>query len=93
MFLLSSTGAPRPAGEAPDRALGLASSPEHNRAVGGASLAHSGRTDEAARIVEAALQRRPGATLDTVASSLDGFDRPRNMRTVLEGLRLAGLPG
>lgn len=58
-----------------------------------ASLAQSGRADEAAQVVEVALQRRPGATLDTVASSLDGFDRPQSLQTVLDGLRLAGVPG
>jgi hypothetical protein len=58
-----------------------------------ASLAHSGRRDEAAEVVAAALESRPGSSLATIASSLDGFVRPQNLERVLEGLRLAGMPG
>jgi DNA-binding winged helix-turn-helix (wHTH) protein/tetratricopeptide (TPR) repeat protein len=58
-----------------------------------ASLAHSGRKTEAAEIVAAALRRRPEANLDMVATTLDGIDRREDMNLVLEGLRLAGVPG
>ena len=58
-----------------------------------ASLAHSGRRAEAARIVEAALRREPAANLDMVATSLEGFERHEDVDLVLDGLRLAGVPG
>jgi hypothetical protein len=58
-----------------------------------ASLAHSGREAEAATVIEAARRRMPGTSLLTVSSSLDGFDLLQSREVVLDGLRLAGMPG
>lgn len=57
-----------------------------------ASLAHAGRLDEAARVVTAALGHRP-QTVAGVAQSLDGLADNGGLTIVLEGLRLAGMPG
>lgn len=58
-----------------------------------ASLAHSGRLDEASAIIRAAEGRRPPQTVAGVAQSLPGFADPESLDLVLEGLRLAGVPG
>jgi DNA-binding winged helix-turn-helix (wHTH) protein/Tfp pilus assembly protein PilF len=58
-----------------------------------ASLAHSGREAEAATVIEAARRRMPGTSMLSVASSLDGFDLLQSREVVLDGLRLAGMPG
>jgi tetratricopeptide (TPR) repeat protein len=58
-----------------------------------ASLAHSGRIDEAAGVVKAANGRRPEHTVSAVAQSLDGLADGVGLDLVLEGLRLAGMPG
>ncbi|NNU82120.1 hypothetical protein HMH01_16910 [Halovulum dunhuangense] len=58
-----------------------------------ASLAHAGQIDRARIVVEATLQRRPERTRETVALSLDRMTGQRGLDVVLDGLRLAGLPG
>ncbi|MEX0697194.1 MAG: winged helix-turn-helix domain-containing protein [Dongiaceae bacterium] len=58
-----------------------------------ASLAHAGRIDEAAGVVKAANGRRPEHTVSAVAQSLDGLADGAGLDLVLEGLRLAGMPG
>ncbi len=58
-----------------------------------ASLAHAGRIDEAAAIVSAAEGRRPERSVAAVAQSLDGFADDAGLAVVLDGLRLAGMPG
>jgi len=58
-----------------------------------ASLAHAGRTQEAAMIVRAARGRRPERSIAAVAQSFDGFADPAGLDRVLDGLRRAGLPG
>lgn len=57
-----------------------------------ASLAHAGRIDEAASIVDAARERRPEDSIAGVAQSFDGFADSDGLALVLEGLRLAGMP-
>lgn len=79
------------------RPLYVPGDPVHARAWTGwllaASLARAGQREEAAEIVTEALRRRPELSLEMVAHSLDGFDTPETREPVLEGLRLAGLPG
>lgn len=58
-----------------------------------ASLAHAGRIDEAAGVVRAALGRRPEYSVSAVAQSFDGFADETGLALVLDGLRLAGMPG
>lgn len=58
-----------------------------------ASLAHAGRIDDATRIVDGALLRHPQATVAGVAQSFDGLQDSADLAVVLDGLRLAGLPG
>ncbi|RWP26891.1 winged helix-turn-helix domain-containing protein [Mesorhizobium sp.] len=58
-----------------------------------ASLAHAGRLEEAARVVTAALGHRPEQTVTGVAQSFDGLADESGLAIVLEGLRLAGMPG
>lgn len=60
-----------------------------------ASLAHAGRTDEAAGVVRAAQERRPESeySVPAVAQSFDGFADEAGLALVLDGLRLAGMPG
>jgi len=58
-----------------------------------ASLAHAGRIDEATAIVHTARQRRPEESIAGVAQSFDGFVDGADLAVVLDGLRLAGLPG
>lgn len=58
-----------------------------------ASLAHAGRIDEAARVVKAAHGRRPEQSISAVAQSFDGLADGAGLGLVLEGLRLAGMPG
>jgi DNA-binding winged helix-turn-helix (wHTH) protein/tetratricopeptide (TPR) repeat protein len=58
-----------------------------------ASLAHAGRTDEASRVVESALARRPERNASAVAQSLYGLFNEEDLRLVLDGLRLAGMRG
>ncbi len=58
-----------------------------------ASLAQSGRTEEAAAIVRAASGRRPERSVAAVAQSLDGWTDRASLDRFLDGLRSAGLPG
>ncbi|WP_159591715.1 winged helix-turn-helix domain-containing protein [Chelativorans xinjiangense] len=58
-----------------------------------ASLAHAGRTDEAAGVVRAAQGRRSEYSVSAVAQSFDGFADETGLALVLDGLRLAGMPG
>ena len=58
-----------------------------------ASLAHADRIDQARGVVQEALKTRPEKTLETVALSLDYLAGQRGLDVVLDGLRLAGLPG
>lgn len=58
-----------------------------------ASLAHAGRTDRARIVVAEALKTRPERTREAVALSLDHLAGQRGLDVVLDGLRLAGLPG
>ena len=58
-----------------------------------ASLAHAGRAEEAGQVIEAARRRRPEESVADVAQSMDGFAEPAGLATVLDGLRLAGMPG
>jgi tetratricopeptide (TPR) repeat protein len=58
-----------------------------------ASLAHAGRIDEAAGLVRAANARRPEHSVSAVAQSFDGLAEEAGLGLVLEGLRLAGMPG
>lgn len=58
-----------------------------------ASLAHAGRTDEAAKVVQSALARRPERSTSAVAQSLYGFSNEKDLQLVLDGLRLAGMRG
>lgn len=58
-----------------------------------ASLAHAGRIDEAAAVVRAARGRHHENSVSAVAQSLDGLADEAGLDLVLEGLRLAGMPG
>jgi len=58
-----------------------------------ASLANAGRVDEAAMVVRAAHAHRPERSVAAVAQSFDGFADRDGLAIVLDGLRLAGLPG
>lgn len=58
-----------------------------------ASLAHAGRIDDAKRIVSSARQRQPEVNIAGVAETLDGLVGAADRAIVLNGLRLAGLPG
>jgi predicted Zn-dependent protease len=58
-----------------------------------ASLAHAGRIEEAGMVIRAALDRRPEQSIAAVAQSFDGFADGAGLAIVLEGLRLAGMPG
>ena len=58
-----------------------------------ASLAHAGRVDEATKVIEVARQHRPERSVDAVAETFDGFVDEKGLRLVLNGLRLAGMPG
>jgi tetratricopeptide (TPR) repeat protein len=58
-----------------------------------ASLAHAGRFEEAATVVTAARGRRSEQTIAAVAETLDGFADGIGLDIVLDGLRLAGMPG
>ena len=58
-----------------------------------ASLAHAGRIDEAATVVRAAHGRRPEQSIAAVAQSFEGFADRAGLALVLDGLRLAGMPG
>ncbi|ASJ75783.1 winged helix-turn-helix domain-containing protein [Granulosicoccus antarcticus] len=58
-----------------------------------ASLAHAGRIEEASAVIRQAQISRPERTLDGVAVSLDSLDGQKILELVLEGLRLAGMPG
>lgn len=58
-----------------------------------ASLAHAGRIEDAARVIDAAKGRRPERSLAAVAQSLDGFTDRAGLDLVLDGLRRAGMPG
>jgi cytochrome c-type biogenesis protein CcmH/NrfG len=57
-----------------------------------ASLAHAGRVNEAAALVDAARARRPGLSVAGVAQSFGGFADRAGLALVLDGLRRAGLP-
>lgn len=58
-----------------------------------ASLAHAGRLEEAATVVNAAHGRRPEQSVTGVAQSFDGFADGAGLGILLEGLKLAGMPG
>ncbi|MGQ7848055.1 winged helix-turn-helix domain-containing protein [Granulosicoccus sp. 3-233] len=58
-----------------------------------ASLAHAGRIDEASTVVRQARISRPERTLQGVAVSLNRLADKGALDTVLDGLRLAGMPG
>ncbi len=58
-----------------------------------ASLAHAGRIDEAAAVVQAANARRPEQSVSAVAHSFDGLVDEAGLDLILEGLRLAGMRG
>lgn len=58
-----------------------------------ASLAHSGRIEEAAAIVSAARGRRAETSVSAVAQSFDGFADGEGLAIVLDGLRRTGMPG
>lgn len=58
-----------------------------------ASLAHAGRTQEAAAVVKAARGRRHEQSVSAVAQSFDGFTDEAGLALFLDGLRLAGMPG
>jgi len=57
-----------------------------------ASLAQSGRIEEAGAIVRAASGRRPERSVAAVAQSLDGWTDRASLDRFLDGLRRAGLP-
>lgn len=58
-----------------------------------ASLAHAGRTDEASSVIEQARRKRPEKTLESVSLALGHLSGRGALDVVLEGLRLAGMPG
>jgi DNA-binding winged helix-turn-helix (wHTH) protein len=58
-----------------------------------ASLAHAGRIEEAAMVVRTARADRPERSVAGVAQSFDGFADRDGLAIVLDGLRLAGMPG
>lgn len=58
-----------------------------------ASLAQTGRVEEAIAIVEAAAGRRPERSIAAVEQSLDGWADRGSLESFLDSLRLAGLPG
>ncbi|MGM0561761.1 MAG: winged helix-turn-helix domain-containing protein [Pseudomonadota bacterium] len=58
-----------------------------------ASLAHAGRTEEAARVVSTAQRHRPTQSVAGVAESFDGFANDEDLEIFLEGLKIAGVPG
>ncbi|MCD1644130.1 winged helix-turn-helix domain-containing protein [Aurantimonas coralicida] len=58
-----------------------------------ASLAHAGRSEQAAMVIRAAQERRPERSIAAVAQSLDGFADRVGLGLVLDGLRIAGMPG
>lgn len=58
-----------------------------------ASLAHTGRTQEAAAVIHAAKGRRPEQSVAAVALSLDGIIDGTGLNLILDGLRRAGMPG
>jgi DNA-binding winged helix-turn-helix (wHTH) protein len=58
-----------------------------------ASLAHAGRIDEASSVVEQARKKRPEQTLQSVSLSLGRLTDQHALDVVLDGLRLAGMPG
>lgn len=58
-----------------------------------ASLAHSGRIEEAAAIVDAVRGRRAEMSVTAVAQSFGGFADGEGLAIVLDGLRRAGMPG
>lgn len=58
-----------------------------------ASLAHAGRIEEAARVVAAVRPQRPERSVAAVAQSFAGFADEQGLRLLLDGLRLAGMPG
>lgn len=58
-----------------------------------ASLAHAGRTEEAAGLVRIAIDRHPGYTAAAVAQTFDGLTDEGGLDLLLDGLRRAGMPG
>ncbi|MEF2554491.1 tetratricopeptide repeat protein, partial [Aurantimonas sp. A2-1-M11] len=58
-----------------------------------ASLAHAGRSEQAAMVIRAAQERRPERSIAAVAQSFDGFADRAGLGLVLDGLRIAGMPG
>lgn len=58
-----------------------------------ASLAHAGRFDEASSVLEQARHKRPEKTLQGVSLTLGHLNDQHALDVVLDGLRLAGMPG
>lgn len=58
-----------------------------------ASLAHAGRIDEASSVLEQARKKRPEQTLQSVSQALERLTDQHALDVVLDGLRLAGMPG
>ena len=58
-----------------------------------ASLAQSGRMEEAKAVIDAASGRRPERSIAAVAQSLDGWADRASLDRFLDDLRRAGLPG
>ena len=58
-----------------------------------ASLAQTGRIEEAIAIVESAAGRRPERSIAAVEQSLNGWADRGSLESFLDSLRLAGLPG
>jgi DNA-binding winged helix-turn-helix (wHTH) protein len=58
-----------------------------------ASLAHAGRIDEASSVLEQARHKRPEKTIQGVSLTLGHLNDRHALDVVLDGLRLAGMPG
>lgn len=58
-----------------------------------AGLAHAGRIDEASSVLEQARHKRPEKTIQGVSLTLGHLNDRHALDVVLDGLRLAGMPG
>jgi hypothetical protein len=56
-----------------------------------ASLAHAGRIEDAAMVIDAATARRPERSVAAVAQTFHGLADGKGLRLLLDGLRLAGM--